>query len=307
MLYLTLRHYEYVTAVAHHGSLSAAAQAVHVSQPALSNALTKVEEHLGYPLFLRRRGAALILTPQGRSFAARAQAVLDQAAQLENAATAPPGLQRLAVGCFADLAPFLLAPALQILRLALPDVSISYRADPFDSMITALLKGDIDLAITYDLGLDAGFHRIELDRVAPHALMSPLHPLAAQGSVTLHELSLHPLVLSQEGLSIQHMLGLFKTHDLLPKVAHRASSLELLRSLAANNEGVGISYSQPPGVISYDGKPLVTIPISNPSAQEPIVLVSHIQTRLGETVNTAQTALAAQLSHQHTASQPIQS
>jgi DNA-binding transcriptional LysR family regulator len=31
MLYLTLRQYEYVTAVAHHGSLSAAAEAVHVS------------------------------------------------------------------------------------------------------------------------------------------------------------------------------------------------------------------------------------------------------------------------------------
>ncbi len=42
MLYLTLRHYEYICAVAQHGSLTAAAEALHVSQPALSTALVKL-------------------------------------------------------------------------------------------------------------------------------------------------------------------------------------------------------------------------------------------------------------------------
>ena len=73
MLYLTLRHYEYVCAVARHGSLSAAAAAVHVSQPALSAALSRIEDHLGYALFRRRRGSALAMTPQGRAFAPRGQ------------------------------------------------------------------------------------------------------------------------------------------------------------------------------------------------------------------------------------------
>ena len=56
MLYLTLRQYEYVCAVGRHGSLSAAAAALNVSQPALSAALTKIESHLSQPLFMRRRG-----------------------------------------------------------------------------------------------------------------------------------------------------------------------------------------------------------------------------------------------------------
>jgi len=197
----------------------------------------------------------------------------------------------------------MLAPSLRILRAALPDLAISYRADPFDTMITALLKGDIDLAITYDLGIDAGFHRFELGQIAPRALVSANHVLSSQPEVSLEELSHHQLVLSQEGLSIQHMLALFKTHRLLPKVAHRASSLELLRSLAANGEGVGISYSQPPGTISYDGKPLVSIPISNPSAREPIVLVSHTQAHPGDALLTAQQALGAQLCAHHLSAQ----
>lgn len=275
MLYLTLRHYEYIAAVAQQGSLTAAADALHVSQPALSTALNRIEEHLGQSLFLRRRGAALVLTPQGRDFAARAQSLLDHATQLENLTSANPGSQRLCLGCFADLAPFLLAPALRILRAALPDVRFNFNTDPFDPLINALTKGEVDLAISYDLGLDGSFTRSELGQIAPHALITPDHSLATRASVTLADLAEFPLVLSQEGLSVQHMLSLFKAHGLVPTITHRAGSLELLRSLAANGEGVGISYSLPPSQLSYDGKPLRAVPISDVDAAEPIVLISH--------------------------------
>lgn len=277
MLYLTLRHYEYVCAVARYGSLSAAAEAVHVSQPALSAALSRIEQHLGHALFLRRRGTALTLTPQGRQFAEQARKLLDQAARLENPKGSGRQQQRLVLACFDDLAPFLLAPALKALRQALPEVEVNHRARGFEPLIAALTKGEADLAITYDLGLDASFSRAELDRIAPHALVPPGHPLAGRGALSLAELACHPLVLSQEGLSVQHMLRLFKAHGLVPQIAHRAESLELLRSLAANGEGVGVSYSLPPGGMSYDGKPVCAVRISDPAAEEPVILAAHAQ------------------------------
>lgn len=46
-----------------------------------------------------------------------------------------------------------------------------------------------------------------------------------------------------------------------------------MRSLAAHGFGIGISYSCPPGDISYDGRPLVTVPISTPEAATQIVLL----------------------------------
>ncbi len=46
-----------------------------------------------------------------------------------------------------------------------------------------------------------------------------------------------------------------------------------MRSLAANGVSVGISYSRPPGDLSYDGKPLVTIPIATPEAKTEISLI----------------------------------
>ena len=295
MLYLTLRHYEYIAAVAKYGSLSAAADALHVSQPALSTALSRIEEHLDQSLFLRRRGAPLVLTPQGRDFAARAQALLEQATSLENPKSAQSGTQRISLGCFVDLAPFLLAPALQILRTALPTVQFDYSADRFDPLITALSKSEIDLAISYDLGLDGSYTRHELGRITPHALVAPNHQIARQPSVTLSVLASYPLVLSQEGLSVQHMLSLFKSRRLTTTVAHRAASLELLRSLAANGQGVGISYSLPPGKFSYDGKPLCAVPVSDPETAEPIVLISHAPAPDGSPLATTLNALASNL------------
>ena len=98
MLYLTLRHYEYICAVAEYGSLSAAAEALHVSQPALSTALARAEDHLGHALFVRRQGAPLSLTPQGRDFAKAAQKLVEQARRLEAPDGAKSPWQELTIG-----------------------------------------------------------------------------------------------------------------------------------------------------------------------------------------------------------------
>lgn len=275
MLYLTLRHYEYVCATAHHGSLSAAAEALHVSQPALSAALSRIEEQLGKQLFQRKRGAPLTLTTEGRAFAEKAQALVEQAARLEAPDAPAPITQKLKLGCFSDLAPFCLAPALRQLRAELPGLAVYSQVLGFSELTDGMMQGKIDLAITYDLGLDAGFEREMLGERQPQALVSPSHVLAKESRVTLKQLAKEPLILSQEGLSVQHMLGLFRTQGLLPRIVHRAASLELLRSLAANGEGVGISYSSPPTPISYDGKTIVALPIADDSAREAVILTSH--------------------------------
>ncbi|MES0825885.1 LysR family transcriptional regulator [Ruegeria sp. SCP11] len=287
MLYISLRQYEYICAIGRHGSLSAAAQNLNVSQPALSNALTRVEEQLGYPLFARRRGAAMTLTPQGRNFIEEAEALLASAARLENSTDTWAGKARLRLGCFVDLAPFLLARALRQLRAELPDVAITYRVDSFQGLISGLIDGRIDLAVTYGLSMDASFTRQTLFRSTPNALLTPDHPLAAQRDVSLTELATYPLILSEEGLSAQHVLGLFRQIGESPMVAHRAASLEIQRSLAAQGEGVAISYANPPADISYDNMPLQSLPVSDSFAAEPVVLARH-----GTGPTDAQTAAA---------------
>lgn len=275
MLYISIRQYEYICAIGRFGSLSAAAQQLNVSQPALSTALTRVESLLGHPLFSRKRGAALALTPQGRSFIEDAESLLANAARLENADQVGSKRTQIRLGCFVDLAPFLLAKALQPLRSAMPDLTVSYKVDGFEGLISDLIDGRIDLALTYGLSMDAGFQQQTLFPIRPNAIMAPDHPLASKQSVSLSDLGAYPLILSNEGLSAQHVLGLFRQNRLQPLVAHRAATLEIQRSLAANHEGVAISYANPPSDFSYDGMPLINRKILDDIAAEPVVLARH--------------------------------
>ncbi len=61
-----------------------------------------------------------------------------------------------------------------------------------------------------------------------------------------------------------------------PTVAHRVRSLEIMRSLAAYGEGVGISYGRPPGERSYDGARVHAVPIIDRNAREPIILARAV-------------------------------
>src|ERR1700741_2882634 len=71
---LKLRHLRLVEAIVDAGGISAAAERLHVSQPAVSKGLREVEGLLGVPLF-ERGGAGLMLTHYGRAVLAHGQVI----------------------------------------------------------------------------------------------------------------------------------------------------------------------------------------------------------------------------------------
>ncbi|MGB8812340.1 MAG: LysR family transcriptional regulator [Paracoccaceae bacterium] len=259
MLSITLRQLEYATAIARHGSVTLAANALHVSQPALSVAVAQLEHHLGKPLFLRRAGGPITPTSFGRSFLDTAESQLAALSQMlaANAPTATP----IRLACFEDLAPVLLAPLLRRLTSTHPDITITPQVLGFDALTDALHRGQIDLALTYDLGLQTGITRRDLARVTPHAVLAADHPLAAKAQLSLADIAAYPLILADQGQSLGHMRALFSQRGLTPTIAHRTATLELMRSFAANGLGVGLSYTRPAPSQSYDGQPLALRPI----------------------------------------------
>ncbi|MFT6675072.1 MAG: DNA-binding transcriptional LysR family regulator [Sulfitobacter sp.] len=273
MLYLTLRHYSYVVAIAEQGSLSGAAAVLNVSQPSLSNALDIIEDRLKMRLFLRGRGVVLSITPDGRHFVAKVTDLLKDAQRLEQAGQEPLLQDRVTLGCFHDLAPFVLAPALSALRHAMPEVELHSALGSFETLAQDMIAGHIDLAITWDIGLDARFDKRPLGHLRPHAFLPERHRLAGRGDIALADLAGDRLILSDEGLSVQHMIRLCETAGFTPRIAEHAASVEVMRSLAAHGEGIGISYSVPPAGHSYDGRPLHSVAIRDEHAVEKIVLV----------------------------------
>ncbi len=273
MLSLTLRQLEYATAVAKHGGMTTAAEALHVSQPALSVAIAHLETLLGRPLFLRRAGGRLTPTSFGRNWLDRAEQQLLGLARLTDLTNTTEDIH-LAV--FEDLAAGCLAPLLSLTAKLIPNIRITPHIIGFNEIYEFLKTGKCDLALTWDLGLQADITRQTLACIAPHAIMAPDHSLAKNPTTTLTALAEHPLILTDQGLSIAHMRALFTQRGLQPKVQYRTASLDLMRSFAANGLGIGLSYTNPAARQSHDGKPLTTRLITDAGC-EPLILAHLAQ------------------------------
>jgi Transcriptional regulator len=273
MLSISLRQYEYVVAAADHGNLTAAAAALHVSQPAISVALAAIEAHFDRSVFIRRHGQGVSLTSFGREVVNEARQILTQASNVERLGDeAGPLRGQLAFGCYIDLAPFYVPALLRGFALRHPGIAVSFRTVDFETVSEQLERGAIDLALTYGLGLSAAFARTTLLELPPRAIVSADHPLATRKTVSLRQLAEHPLILTDQPMSREHVVTLFSTAGVDVAVTAHAGSFEFLRSMVANGHGIAVVYSCPKGNRSYDGKKIIELPISDPLPSHPILL-----------------------------------
>jgi DNA-binding transcriptional LysR family regulator len=273
ILSLTLKQLRYAVAAADAGNVTKAAERLNVSQPSVSVAIAQIEAHCGRQLFVRRKGEGVAPTAFGNTFIRAARKLLEDAGSLAVLGRSAKAISGdVTLGCFTDLAPYYVPRLLGALRKLLPQVTVDFRDAGFDELATGLGKGSIDLALTYDLGLGPDIARMTLVELKPYAMLPARHDLARRAAVALADLARFPLVLTDQALSWQHVVGLFNGADLSVDVAARASSFELQRSMVANGLGVAVAYTRPKGDQSYDGAKLAIRPISDRLPTQRILL-----------------------------------
>jgi DNA-binding transcriptional LysR family regulator len=269
----SLRQLRYALAAAKHGNLTLAAEELHVSQPSISTAITELEQLFDQPLFVRQRGLGVALTPFGRTVMAQAKRVLAEARTFADIGTDISDFSgELVLGCYADLAPYCLPQILRRVQQDHPQVTVDMREGGFDYLGKRLAEGSLELALTYDLGLPAHMECTELRQLTAHTLLAADHPLASKSRVSLQALSECNLVVTDQIHSWQHVLDLFNFYGLSPASVQRTHSFEFQRSLVANGFGVALTYTRPFGDHSYDGQPLVCLPILEQLPAQRIVL-----------------------------------
>jgi DNA-binding transcriptional LysR family regulator len=189
-----LRHF---LAVLDLGSLSAAAEAVHLSQPALSRSLSALEDELRAPLF-DRAGRRLRPTPYALAYAQRARRIVFDANEGTRELELMRGgeLGRLSFAMGSSLAAWLLGPMMLKLMLDAPALKLSALIKTSDTMVDALIGetldffvGDVSVAaLVPDLAAEpvfpctfgwfarkdhrlAGKRRIQIDDLGQYALI----------------------------------------------------------------------------------------------------------------------------------------
>lgn len=156
---LTIRQLRLVAALGSELSVSRAADACHMTQPAASRSLAQIESLLGIQLF-HRQSNRIFPTSAGIRFIHHAQRILDQLVLAEqDLASHAPLLRELRVGAIASFSSALLARAAHLLHAHMPHVRVRISTGNIGYLYGQLLAGDIDLMASH-----AEFS-VDLDRV----------------------------------------------------------------------------------------------------------------------------------------------
>ena len=277
MVRFTLKQCTYFLAVVEHGGIAQAARSLNISQPAVSQALDKLEEMYGFRLLHRHHARGTEVTPEGRSFVVHCQDLLKNAAGVEDKASAIAA--RLAgtirFGCFHTIAPFHLAQIVKTYRAQCPQVDIIASELMQDEIISRLEGDNLELALTYDIGLDdKRLDWIEVSHLSPFVILASSHPLASRASINLTELSDESFVMFEGAWSQDYFQSVLAEHGIDPPIGFRSSSMESVRCAVANDLGFSLSVMKPSHKATYDGGSVVALPINEKSAPISLVLAS---------------------------------
>lgn len=259
----TLRQLAYLVAVADHGSVTAAANALYTSQPGISTAIAQLEEVFGLQFFIRHHAKGVSLTPAGQSFVAAARNLLAHAEDLTQQASelSQEVRGKLDLGCFTTIGPIFLPRLLGALRETCPEIDVHLHEGDTAQLQVALLSGQIELALLYDLDLSPQLAKLPLLSAPPYVLLPAGHALAGKKAVSLVELASEPMVLLDLPHSREYFLSLFRLLEIEPQVRHRSVNFELVRGLVAAGNGYALLNLRPNVDAAYDGGRLVCMPI----------------------------------------------
>ncbi|MBC9944518.1 LysR family transcriptional regulator [Leucobacter sp. cx-328] len=271
---ITIRQLESFCATAETGSLTAAADRLHVSPAGVSQAITQLEEQLGIQLTLRTRGRGVEITAAGHTVAELARAVTEGLHGIQDIADAMRGelTGTLTVGIFTTLSPWLFPRIAEHFNDTHPQVSLELVEGGSAELQAMLLSGNIDAALLYHNHLLPGARSFPVTPVRLQIALAPTHPLARLDTIPLHLLKEEPAALLSLRPATDHVEAILEQAGLTPRVKWRSANVETLRSLVARGLAYTIIMGRPYGDTSYDGLPLVYRAISDPLPDNSVVL-----------------------------------
>ncbi|MBT2322813.1 LysR family transcriptional regulator [Variovorax paradoxus] len=265
-------------AVARLGSVSLAADEMHLTQPAVSIQIGTLEESAGTPL-LQRTGRGIRLTEAGELLAAYAGRILDlwREAGEEMATLQGVFSGTLRVGAITT-AEYLLPPILVNFAKEHPKVKVKLQVGNRDEIVRMLAGQEIDIAI---MGRPPAELKTDSSAFAKHPmafLAAPSHPLMATPKPSLALLSDTRMLVRERGSGTRTSVErFFKDNGLPLRIGSELSSNEAIKQMCA--AGFGIAFlSMHTCVLEMNAGILALLPVpGNPVVRDWYVM--HLASR----------------------------
>ncbi|MGW4446576.1 LysR family transcriptional regulator [Streptomyces sp. NPDC004100] len=258
---LNLERLRTLDALARHGSVSAAADALHVTTSAVSQQLGKLEREVGQRL-LAKNGRGVRLTDAGRLLSEHAARILSQVELAQSDLEAHRGqvVGELRLSAFPTAARGLFPAALAGLRALHPGLRVrSSELEP-EQGVAGVVRGDLDLAVVLDwynkpMPVPDGLVKAPLLDDPAEVAIPAGHPLADRAEVDLAEFTEDEWITWGEGeFCHEWLIFTLRSRGVEPLVGHRAGETHTQLALVAAGLGVCIAPllgrdPVPPGVV----------------------------------------------------------
>lgn len=225
-------------------NLSAAAQALHTSQPGVSRQVKELEIELGVDVFVRQGKRLTALTPAGESVVLIAERLLAEVENLKRVGAEFSGAAagQLVIAATHMQAVYVLPPAIQLFARRYPEVRLTIHQGSPRELGERVIAGEADLAVATET----------LDRY-PELVTRPLyrwhhcvvvredHPLAKEKRLTLKRIAEFPLVTYDAAFTGRTALDdTFKEAGIAMNVVLTAIDTDVIKTYVRQGLGIGI-------------------------------------------------------------------
>ncbi|MFF2791952.1 LysR family transcriptional regulator [Streptomyces sp. NPDC058049] len=231
--------------LAEQGTVTKAAEALHMTPSAVSQQLTNLARQLGVVL-LEAEGRRVRLTDAAHLVLRHTEAVF---AQLERADAELAGYLagdtgEVRVGAFSTAVPALVVPAVAALRRTHPGVEVRVRETEAAEAYELLSAGGVDLALSLTAhaptARDPRFTRVALLEDPLDVALPPGHPLAAAPGLRLADLSGDPWIYGGSGPWSEIARSACEAAGFVPEQAHSASGWTAILAMVEAGMGVAL-------------------------------------------------------------------
>lgn len=221
-------------------SFTRAADAVALSQPALSRSVARLEEEFGVPLF-ERQTRRVVLTDAGRLLQGRARQILSLVDDARSEVCDDGSTGTLRIGAIPTIAPYFLPAHLRAFQQLHPLARVIVQEETTERLLKNLTDGAIDLAIA---ALPIHVRYVEVTRLFDEELLVVLaaeHPLAQKKTIRLTEIESLPFVLLGEAHCLSdNVVSFCQQKAFHPVTVERTSQLAMVQELVSLNHGVSL-------------------------------------------------------------------
>jgi DNA-binding transcriptional LysR family regulator len=241
---INLNHLRIFYYAAREKNLTKAAEALFVTQPAVTMQIKALEQYLETALF-RKRGKFLELTEEGIVLYKYAEKIFSVVDEMEHAFKGFASLTQgsLIIGTTRSFARHLMPGLLSRYQEKFPGIKVSLEVGSSSEIAEGVAAFKYDLGIIGRLPLPSKVKAIPYTPEEFCLVVSPDHRFAKRGVVSCRELQNEPIIIREPGSGSRHfMLSFLASHGVEPSVLVEAGSVEFIKEYVIQGRGISFLY-----------------------------------------------------------------